>query len=353
MNPHRPTPGELLESVLLSAGLGWRLIPLHEILPSGACSCGVNCGTSAGKHPRPAKWQEIATSSQATLRDWWRRTPRANIGMRTGEPLVGVDVDPPNGEKTLKALSGDDLPITLEMTTGKGRRLLYEVPETLERAPQTVPLKDDTGETVRLQGATGAQCVLPPSWHPSGKRYEWVKGHGPHDIPAALMPLWMIRLMCPPPEPTWTPEATRPIEAGAPWTEFNARADWMDVLPGAKRCGSRGDVEYVTRPGKSGGVSASIGHYKAKDGSPALHVFSGNWPHLQADRTYDKTGAWCRIAHGGDFGSAARDMIARGFGKSKGGMSLEERVSRLERENWELARVMAQLIRERKGVNHG
>jgi hypothetical protein len=38
---------------------GWALVPLHDV-SAGHCSClaGVNCGRSAGKHPRYPRWQE-------------------------------------------------------------------------------------------------------------------------------------------------------------------------------------------------------------------------------------------------------------------------------------------------------
>jgi hypothetical protein len=44
----------------------------------------------------------------------------------------------------------------------------------------------------------------------------------------------------------------------------------------------RGDTIYVTRPGKTDGISATIGHV----GPGVVKVFTGNWPPFQADGRY-------------------------------------------------------------------
>jgi hypothetical protein len=335
-----PTPGQLLEAALAYASWGWKVVPLHDMSDHGRCSCGRDCGNSRGKHPRYAKWQEEASDNPSIIRDWWRHAPYANVGVKLGtcSGIVAVDVDPPNGEDTLRAISGGDLPPTMTVATGKGRRLLYAIADGLDREPQTVPLKDETGETVRCQGGnSGAQCVLPPSWHYAGRQYRWQAGQWPGS-PAgriAPMPTWLVRLMCPPERPR--PAASPPPDPTSPFAEFNLRGDWWsDVLEpaGAKPCRSgRGGVEYVTRPGKDGGISASLGFVKAQDGTPALYVFSGNWPGLAADRSYDKSGALCRLAHGGDFASCARALAAKGYGRDRdpASMTLPQKVVYLER----------------------
>src|SRR5262249_27240546 len=40
--------------------------------------------------------------------------------------------------------------------------------------------------------AKGAQTVMPPSRHHSGRRYAWVEGRGPDDVEAAPMPAWLV-----------------------------------------------------------------------------------------------------------------------------------------------------------------
>jgi len=36
--------------------------------------------------------------------------------------------------------------------------------------------------------------VVPPSIHPSGKAYRWIKGLGPDDLDPAAMPAWLLSI---------------------------------------------------------------------------------------------------------------------------------------------------------------
>lgn len=324
------------EAALFYAGLGWQVVVLHD-LAAGYCSCGKDCGNSAGKHPRLSRWQDHATDDAETVRGLWRQYPHANVGARLGSAsgFVGVDIDPPNGEEFLAVLADGDLPTTWEMATGKGRRLLYAVPDVLEREPRTVCVQDEGGhEALRLQGgATGAQCVLPPSRHPSGNLYRWLPGRGPTEIPLAPMPGWLVAEMCRPAEPE-AADPPRPPDPAEPWADFNRRESWDAWLShwGYRPAGGRPGVKHWTRPGKSGGTSVTVGHVRAKDGTDALYVFSGNCPRLPAGKSYDLFGAFYRVEHGGDASAAARWLLDRGYGERRkpGGDSIEQRVRRLE-----------------------
>ena len=70
----------LLRSALAAASLGWHVFP-----------CVVH-----GKRPAlRGSWQELATTSPAVIRGWWRRAPY-NIGIACGPSgLVVVDLDMP------------------------------------------------------------------------------------------------------------------------------------------------------------------------------------------------------------------------------------------------------------------
>ncbi len=335
MDDATPT-NDLLTAALDYAARGFQVVPLHSVkfpadfvadgVAEGRCTCpNADTCESQGKHPRIMAWQTNATSDQTQIRAWWKKWPDANIGVKlgSGSGVVAVDVDPPGGEELLAKLSGGDLPPTLEMVTGRGRRPLYAIPDGLEAEPDTAVLCDETDhEAVRLQGGTsGAQCVMPPSLHPLGKRYAWVDGHSPSDISAAPMPNWLVNLMSPPEQPKWA-DASRDPKRTMEGDSFNQRADWWSHVlkdAGANRAGGRGEVEYVTRPGKRGGISATLGFYKAKDGSDALYVFSGNWPGLPARRCYDKFGAYARLHHKGDFSAAGKAAAAAGLSGGKPG----------------------------------
>lgn len=346
------TRTSLAAAAELYAALGWAVVPLHEVDASGRCSCGRNCENSRGKHPRLNEWQDLATDDVDQVRAWWRQWPNANIGARCGSKsgFIAIDVDPPGGEQALIEHSGGDLPATVESRTGKGRRLFYAITEACTTEPKTRGFKDDGAdgkkqESIRLQGGnTGAQCVLPPSMHYLGHRYTWAPGHGPEDIAMAPMPSWVWVEMCrsdkaPPPADT---RANR--DDSSPWSEFNREDSWDFWLKqwGYTPAGGRGEVRYYTRPGKTAGVSASVGHVRASDGTPALWVFSGNCPELEPDKSYDLAGAYSRIMHRGDFSAAGKSLFSLGYGKKKV-VHLEGRVAGLERRIGELESVIRKL----------
>lgn len=319
------------DAALGYAALGWRVVPLHGLTP--ACTCGKPCGTSAGKHPRIGKWQVEASSDAAQVAAWWAKWPNSNVGIAlgTGSGIVSIDIDSEAGEAVVLDLAGNEgLPATLEMTTSAGRRrLLFAIPESLEGEPVTIAVTDPAGgEAVRFQ-SSGAQCVMPPSRHHSGVRYAWVPGRSPTEIEPAPMPAWLIRKMTPDkptvpmPAPSGTPNGHSQPQSDVPEIvqRFNAEADWLnDILipAGWKLHTTRPDgVIEVTRPGKSGGCSATIGHHKSfTDGTPALHVFTGSVPLLPANHAYDKFGAYARLFHDGDTVAAIRALAATGrFGR--------------------------------------
>src|SRR5262249_42960063 len=100
-----------------------------------------------------------------------------------------------------------------------------------------------------------------------------------------------------------------------PGDDFNARADWSDILTphGWSFAGTFGDETRWCRPGKSGGVSATTNH----QGSNLLHVFSSNAEPFEADRSYTRFAAYALLNHGGDFTQAARDLRRQGYGKAR------------------------------------
>lgn len=313
----------LLTAALDYASYGWRVVPLHSVT-DGVCSCGRQCAKSAGKHPRLSKWAEIATTDQAILNEWWRQWPGGNVGVALGvsSGIVAVDIDTEDGSKLLLAMAGGHPPETLEYTTGNGSRLLFKIPDgsfVKAHPPKTRVLEIDGSEAIRLQ-SDGGQCVMPPSSHYSGRSYQWVQGRGPGDCELATMPEWLIAEMCMPDQPDWSSSSQRATNELLPGADYNKRGTWDDVLQphGWKRGGSCGEKQYWTRPGKSGGVSATVGHYRATDGTPALFVFTGNAAPLKAMKCYDRFGAYTALNHGGSFGEAAKALAAKGFGEQRG-----------------------------------
>ena len=56
-------------AALQYASRGWAVLPLHNGMHGGACSCGKACG-SVAKHPRTAHGLTDATTDAATIEGW-------------------------------------------------------------------------------------------------------------------------------------------------------------------------------------------------------------------------------------------------------------------------------------------
>jgi hypothetical protein len=106
---------------------------------------------------------------------------------------VRLDVDGGQGEAMLLQASGGDLPATLEIVSGAGRGLLYAIPAGVRLRP-THQHGEQIHSGLSLLGE-GAQTVMQPSRHKSGRRYRWAQGRGPDDIAAAPLPAWAVALM--------------------------------------------------------------------------------------------------------------------------------------------------------------
>jgi hypothetical protein len=106
--------------------------------------------------------------------------------------MVRVDVEGEAARRQVEEISGNDLPPTWEFRSGRadgsGFGIIYSIPSGV--VFRTTPQFFQDGE-LRFQ-AQGAQSVLPPSRHPSGRRYEWLPGKGPGDIPLAPAPRWAV-----------------------------------------------------------------------------------------------------------------------------------------------------------------
>ena len=154
----------LLEFALWYADQGIKVFPLHGII-DGRCTCGKDCGRDAGKHPIFKGGFHIATEDASQIRKWWSRHPYANIGLRTGNGLMVVDPDGPEGLATLEALVAGHgpLPLTAHVKTSRGWHFYFSVPETLK-----IPCSSKDGLDVR---GDGGYVVAPPSVHVSGHTY--------------------------------------------------------------------------------------------------------------------------------------------------------------------------------------
>jgi len=181
----------LLAAALEHARRGWCVVPLHGVV-RGRCTCGRRSCSSSGKHPILPRWPEAATTDPETIRSWWRRWPRANVGIATeaASGLLVLDVDPRNGGD--EALCGLEerhgpLPETVVALTGGGGRHVYF------RDPGGHVASVTIAPGLELK-AEGALVVAPPSVHASGRAYCWEVAHHPADVRLADPPAWLLKL---------------------------------------------------------------------------------------------------------------------------------------------------------------
>ncbi len=176
----------ILEAALQYAARGWPVLPLWGI-KDGVCRCskGVEC-ESPGKHPciKTGKAFAAASCDPAQIEKWFggKRGFVRNVGARTGDRLVLVDIDGAKGIATLAPLvkAHEKLDATLMAESGRadgGRHAFYSV----EGASPT-----NSGDGLDIRGDKGL-VVLPPSLHASDKRYRWLNKE-----PIAPMQAWLL-----------------------------------------------------------------------------------------------------------------------------------------------------------------
>ena len=157
--------------------------------PQRICRCSKQKDCSEpGKHLQKGLSVADATTDLMKITYWWRKWPKANIGIATGHvsDLVVININAPNrGDKSGKARRAlATLPFTPKtITGGGGRHLLFEYLNTAGAKKIAANLKK-TGCDVL---ADGDYFVAPGSAHKSGDRYCWVKGKSIRDLkPAPL-----------------------------------------------------------------------------------------------------------------------------------------------------------------------
>lgn len=152
-------PNPLLRAAIDYASAGWAVFPVAP----------------RAKTPLTSNGFKAATTDAARIREWWAKTPAANIGLDCGKSgLVVIDLDR-RGDKDGFAewdelVERQHLPARTytSLTGGGGRHLLF-------KAPPGVEIKNSAGKLapgIDVRGV-GGYIVLPPSIHPSGKPYQW------------------------------------------------------------------------------------------------------------------------------------------------------------------------------------
>lgn len=178
----------VLDFALQYASRGWAIIPLWW-QEKGDCACKRPDCDSEAKHPLskivPSGVLE-ATTNQIIIKEWFRKFPKANIGIACGKSkLLVLDVDPRHGG-SLDVLP-ERLPDTITVLTGGGGQHIY------------FSSNDQTLKNCSIAPGIDVRCnasyvVAPPSVHKSGNSYEFEVSSG-LDVPLVVPPQWLLDLM--------------------------------------------------------------------------------------------------------------------------------------------------------------
>ncbi len=188
-----PLPDIVRHATWLQQHLGAFVFTVdHPALPScaGAHRPGQPCDGTRGKHPC-GRWTRDSTANPGLIRAALARGPR-NLGLDCGKSgLLVIDEDTPGAFGQYARSTGEVLPVTFTVTTGKGRHIYF-------RQPPGTPLSNRTGALsgrgIDVRGR-GGYVVAPGSVHHTGAIYTPAEAA----TPAAPAPGWLIAALCSPP----------------------------------------------------------------------------------------------------------------------------------------------------------
>jgi putative DNA primase/helicase len=194
----------------------------------------------------------------------------------------------------------------------KGNTKLARRPDPTPENPRGVQVLFET----RGEGGWVVTAPSAGSTHPSGRQWCLVAG-GVDTTPtvsaderdAVYAVLNMFDQM--PVSDGPRPSVTSSEQTGdRPGDDFNAKAQWSDILDGWTVVRRMGNGYAWRRPGKNIGVSATTGQ---ADDADRLYVFTTS-TELPAETPLSKFAVYTHLHHGGDFAAAARELRRQGYG---------------------------------------
>ena len=213
----------------------------------------------------------------------------------------------------------------LEQSPSGGIHILYRIDgggvrknTILARTPERKVLAETRGE--------GGYVVTAPSGgrtHDTGNPWKIISG-SIEDIATITINerdlLWaLVRMLDEEPEREPATAHSTGILGSSfglrPGDDYNARADWADILTGWTRATRMGSGYGWRKPGKQKpGISATTG--QSTDGIDRLYVFSTS-TQFDAERPYNKFSAYTLLQHAGDYSAAATALAAAGYGTQR------------------------------------
>jgi hypothetical protein len=142
------------------------------------------------KRPIGERWG-LQQPTEASLRATFNRNPREGVGIRVGPEagVIDLEIDGPEGERSLAALCGGELPETLGWTSARRPHRLFRWDERLAALFHKVTKKlSDVlpGLELRLGIGGQGQSACPPTVGTDGKAREWF-GHDIAKLPEAAI----------------------------------------------------------------------------------------------------------------------------------------------------------------------
>jgi hypothetical protein len=186
------------------------------------------------KQPRTEHGCKDATTDPFVITGWWEPEPALNIAVATGaaSKVFVVDIDGLDAEAELSKLeaANGELPATVESITARGRHIWFQYPvdRQVKNTASKIAPKIDTR-------ADGGYVLVPPSLHPSGKRYTWSVDSA---STFAAAPDWLIEKIAAPIS-RGTALQTPPSE----WRELVGNG----VAEGARDCSAARLAGYLMR----------------------------------------------------------------------------------------------------------
>ena len=322
-----PDGGEHLVNAILQAAL--------EFHDAGVCVIRANVDGTKAPMGAWAQYQ-VHRADREQLIEWFA-TGHPGIGIVTGKVSGNLEMLELEGRAVNDKLhvSARDIAIAsglgelwttimsgyVEQTPSGGIHILYRVTDApipgntkLARRPGENGAVDVLAET---RGEGGFVVTSPSSGatHPSGNPWQMIVGNA-FSIPNISMEernaLHAIfkALDSMPTKEVIVQSMTKEASSERPGDDFNARAQWSEILDGWRVVYTAGGVTYWRRPGKDQGISATTGR---NDGDN-LFVFTTSTS-FEAEKPYSKFSAFAHLHHQGDFSQASSALRRLGYGK--------------------------------------
>lgn len=165
-NPTEKQAPLMLDEALRYAARGWPIFPCRP-----------------DKRPLTANSFKDASTDAAIIESWWTQWPDALIAAPTGEAIGAWVLDIDDAAAFHSLANEFAIPATRSSRTGRGMHL-YFAWDADEPVRNRLKCDELPGADIRGEGG---YVILPPSLHPSGKRYEWERDEDASEAPSELV----------------------------------------------------------------------------------------------------------------------------------------------------------------------